>query len=80
MSALNNSNFVFGILIGLATSVAIGAMVLRKDSQSSKHSNNNGNSTSYDQLIGNTPLIKLKKLSLMTGCDIYVKVRVLLLL
>jgi hypothetical protein len=30
--------------------------------------------SSYDQLIGNTPLIKLKKLSQMTGCDIFVKV------
>ncbi len=73
MSALSNSSFALGILIGLATSVAIGAMVLKKNSKQSK---NNSNSTSYDQLIGNTPLIKLKKLSLMTGCDIYVKVRV----
>jgi hypothetical protein len=26
------------------------------------------------QLIGNTPLVKLEKLSMLTGCDIYAKV------
>ena len=30
--------------------------------------------SSYAQLIGNTPLIKLNQLSLITKCDIFVKV------
>lgn len=29
--------------------------------------------SSYDQLIGNTPLVKLLRLSKLTGCDIYAK-------
>lgn len=36
---------------------------------------NGGNVSTIDALIGNTPLLKLEKLSLLTGCDIYVKVR-----
>jgi len=33
-----------------------------------------GNVSTIDALIGNTPLLKLEKLSLLTGCDMYVKV------
>jgi hypothetical protein len=32
-------------------------------------------SSSYDKLIGNTPLIRLDKLSSIVGCNIFVKVR-----
>lgn len=58
-----------------AVFVALQAMkALRGPEAVASSSGSRNHHTSYDQLIGNTPLIKLVKLSQITGRNIYVKV------
>lgn len=71
------------VLIGAALFAVVGVSMkyqLNKrecvipDASVGKATNKVVSSSTIDSLIGNTPLLKLQKLSAMTGCDIFVKV------
>ena len=46
----------------------------KRNSFKKTDSNNSEVSSSYDQLIGKTPLVRLNVLSSIVGCNIFVKV------
>ena len=60
--------------VGVKYSQIISCKLSSKSVDGEARKANGGNVSTIDALIGNTPLLKLEKLSLLTGCDIYVKV------
>ena len=58
---------------GLSLNIVVFSLFVWKCGRKNEKSNTLDVS-SYEQLIGNTPLIRLNKLSAVLGCNIYAKV------
>lgn len=65
-----SDSVIVGVLLNIAVSLLVVLRRGRRDTVDPPSS-----TSSYDQLIGNTPMIKLNKLSLVLGCNVFAKVR-----